>query len=208
MTDTELKNLVASLAIESAKTDERFRVLREEQAIRDKKLDEQFRKTDEEFKKIAEQFKKTDEKFKQLGLNIDGIARTQGEITEDYFFDILKKDKRVANLQFDEIAKNSYKYVRNDMKGEYDIILFNGDSVMIVEIKNKVRDKDIENLKNKQIKNFRELFPTYKDYKVYGAIAGFTINDKLVKKAKNNGFFVLKKKGEIMVEEHKEIKVD
>ena len=125
MTDTELKNLVASLAVESAKTDERFRVLREEQAIRDKKLDEQFKKTDEEFNKIAEQFKKTDEKFKQLGLNIDGIARTQGEITEDYFFDILKKDKRVANLQFDEIAKNSYKYVRNDMKGEYDIILFN-----------------------------------------------------------------------------------
>ena len=225
MTDTELKNLVASLAVESAKTDERFRVLREEQAIRDKKLDEQFRvlreeqairdkkldeqfkKTDEEFNKIAEQFKKTDEKFKQLGLNIDGIARTQGEITEDYFFDILKKDKRVANLQFDEIAKNSYKYVRNDMKGEYDIILFNGDSVMIIEIKNKVRDKDIENLKNKQIRNFRELFPTYKDYKVYGAIAGFTINEELVKKAKNNGFFVLKKKGELMVEEHSEIKV-
>ena len=207
MTDTELKNLVASLAVESAKTDERFRVLREEQAIRDKKLDEQFRKTDEEFKKIAEQFKKTDEKFKQLGLNIDGIARTQGEITEDYFFDILKEDKQVANIQFDNIERNLYQYLTNDMKGEYDIILFNGDSVMIVETKNKVRIKDIENLKNKQIKNFRKLFPNYKNYKVYGAIAGFTINEKIVEKAKNNGFFVLKKKGELMVEEHNKIKV-
>ncbi len=29
------------------------------------------------------------------------------------------------------------------MKGKYDIVLFNGDSVMVVEIKNKIRYKDI-----------------------------------------------------------------
>jgi hypothetical protein len=37
MTDTELKNLVASLAIESAKTDERFKQLEEQF---NKKIDE------------------------------------------------------------------------------------------------------------------------------------------------------------------------
>ena len=210
MTDRELIDLVASLAVAQAKTDEQFKKTDEEFkkiAEQFKKTDEQFKKTDEQFKKTDEQFKKTDERFKQLGLNIDGIARTQGEITEDYFFDILKEDKQVANIQFDNIERNLYQYLTNDMKGEYDIILFNGDSVMIVETKNKVRIKDIENLKNKQIKNFRKLFPNYKNYKVYGAIAGFTINEKIVEKAKNNGFFVLKKKGELMVEEHNKIKV-
>ncbi|MBL0708363.1 MAG: hypothetical protein JJW00_04880 [Sulfurimonas sp.] len=72
----------------------------------------------------------------------------------------IQSAKTVANLTFDGIERNSYKYIRNDMKGEYDIVLFNGDSVMVVEIKNKIRDKDINNLKNKQIKKFRELFPT------------------------------------------------
>ena len=92
------------------------------------------------------------------------------------------------------------------MKGEYDIILFNGDTVLLVEVKNKIRDKDIKNLKDKQIKNFRELFPNYKNYKIYGAIAGFTIKKDLIKKAKDNGFFVLQKKGELLVEEHNKIK--
>ena len=158
------------------------------------------------FKETDEKFKETDRFIKNLSINIDGISRTQGEITEDYFYNILKKDKSIAGLKFDNIERNLYQYARHNLKGEYDIILFNGDSVLIVEIKNKIRNKDIENLKNKQIANFRELFPNYKDFKIYGAVAGFTIKDELVKKANNEGFFVLQKKGDMMVEKHKNIK--
>ena len=91
------------------------------------------------------------------------------------------------------------------MRGEYDIVLFYGEAVLIVETKNKIRKKDINNLKNKQIKNFRELFPYFKDYKIYGALAGFTIQKELIEEAKDNGFFVLQKKGEVFVEEHSKI---
>jgi hypothetical protein len=181
MTDQELKDLVASLAIESAKTEKRFQ-------------------------ETEKRFQETDKFIKNLSINIDGISKTQGEITEDYFYNILKDEKKVDNLKFDTIERNLHQYLRNDMKGEYDIILFNGDSVLIVEIKNKIREKDISNLKDKQIKNFRELFPNYKDYKIYGAVAGFTIKDKVASKAKENGFFVLQKKGEMMIEEHDKIK--
>jgi hypothetical protein len=166
MTDKELKDLVASLAIQSAKTDQ---------------------------------------KIQELSKQIGGISKTQGEITEEYFFNTLKDNKKIANLQFDRISKNIYQYLRNDLKGEYDIILYNGNSVLVIEIKNKIREKDLLNLKEKQIKNFRELFPTYKDYKIYGAIAGFTIDDKIIEQAKNDGFFVLQKKGELLVEEHDKI---
>jgi len=54
MTDQELKDLVASLAIASKKTDE------------------QFRKTDEQFKKTDEQFRKTDEQFYQTSTTLAG----------------------------------------------------------------------------------------------------------------------------------------
>jgi len=168
--------------------------------------DKKFRETRKEFQDIAQRFKKTDRFIKNLSINVDGISRTQGEITKDYFFNILKEDKRVGELKFDNIERNLYQYARHNLKGEYDIIMFNGDSVLIVEIKNKIRNKDIDNLKNKQIANFRELFPNYRDFKIYGAVAGFTIKDELIKKATDEGFFVLQKKGDMMVERHKNIK--
>ena len=168
--------------------------------------DKKFRETRKEFQDIAQRFKETDRFIKNLSINVDGISRTQGEITEDYFFNILKEDKRVGELKFDNIERNLYQYARHNLKGEYDIIMFNGDSVLIVEIKNKIRNKDIDNLKNKQIANFRELFPNYRDFKIYGAVAGFTIKDELIKKATDEGFFVLQKKGDMMVERHKNIK--
>nr|MBL0707466.1 hypothetical protein [Sulfurimonas sp.] len=129
MTDQELKDLVAGLAIQSAEVKMMFK----------------------------EQNDEYDKRFTHLNANLDGISKTQGEITQDYFFNILKDNKRIANLTFDGIERNSYKYIRNDMKGEYDIVLFNGDSVMVVEIKNKIREKDIQDLKNKQIKNLISL---------------------------------------------------
>ena len=201
-------------------TDLKFQEIREEF----KDIAQRFKETSLIIKETGEQLKKTEKTIEQnsidskrsmeelktfsknLSINIDGISRTQGEITEDYFFNILNQNKSVAGLEFDNIERNLYQYARHNLKGEYDIIMFNGNSVLIVEIKNKIRNKDINNLKNKQIANFRELFPNYKDFKIYGAVAGFTIKDELVKKANDEGFFVLQKKGDMMVEKHKNIK--
>ena len=191
----EIKGLQKETAERFKETDGKF-----------KETDGKFKETRKEFQDVAQRFKDTDKFIKNLSINIDGISKTQGEITEDYFFNILKENKTIAELKFDNIERNLYQYARHDLKGEYDIIMFNGDSVLIVEIKNKIRNKDINNLKTKQIANFRELFPNYKDFKIYGAVAGFTIKDELVKKANDEGFFVLQKKGDIMVEKHKNIK--
>ncbi len=107
-----------------------------------KETAQRFKETDEKFKETDKQFKETKEFIKNLSINIDGISKTQGEITEDYFFNILKENKNIAGLQFDNIERNLYQYARHDLKGEYDIIMFNGDSVLIVEIKNKIRNKE------------------------------------------------------------------
>jgi hypothetical protein len=199
MTDQELKDLVASLAIQSKETEAKWNKLSEERAI-------ETAKTEAKWNRLSEERAETERMIKELSKQIDGISKTQGEITEDYFFNILKNKKEVSNLKFDDIDRNLKARISNNLKGEYDIVLFNGNSILVVEVKNKIREKDLYNLKEKQIKNFRELFPTYKDYKIYGAIAGFTIKDEIIEQAKDDGFFVLQKKGEMMVEEHDEIK--
>ena len=105
MTDQELKDLVASLAIESAKNEAKWDKLNEERAI---------------------ESAKTENMIKELSIQMSGMSKTQGEITEDYFYNILKENKEVAGIKFDNIERNLYQFITPVEKGEYDIILFNG----------------------------------------------------------------------------------
>jgi len=170
MTDQELKDLVASLAIEQKKTDE------------------QMRKTDE-------QLKKTDERLNKIASIVGGISNNQGDVAEEYFINPLKDKLRIGNLDFDYLIPN-YVIKGRDIKDEYDILLVNGESVAIVEVKYKVHPKDILKLE-KKIENLKKL-PQYKNYKVYAGIAGFYIPDILIEEIVRQGYFVLQRKGEIM----------
>ena len=53
---------------------------------------------------------------------------------------------------------------------------------------------------------YRELFPEYKNYALYGGIAGFSVPPDAVKVAKDKGMFVLKRVGEILKTDAKEMR--
>ncbi|MEY4768716.1 MAG: hypothetical protein RL637_1355, partial [Pseudomonadota bacterium] len=175
MTDDELKALVASLAIKSDK------------------LDEQMRKTDE-------QMRKTDEKLNRIGEMLDNIGRNQGLVAEEFFVNSLLKDTRLGSITFDDISKNEFKH-RGKIQEEYDILMTNGNTVGIVEIKYKAHEKDLDKLERK-MRNFKILYPLYKDYKLYGAIAAFHIYADAKQKALERGFFVLQRYGKILHTEY------
>ncbi len=190
MLDPEVKEWFREIAERQKQTDEQFR-----------KTDEQFRKTDDKFGKerelLNEKFIQTDNEIKKLSKLLGNIANNQGDVAEEFFFNTLRDTLKVGNLKFDDIAKNQFKE-RGGVRDEFDIFLTNGDSVAIVEVKYKAHENDIEKIKTKKVPNFRKLFPIYKDYKLYVGIAGFHINEDIVKKAEENGFFVLKRKGDIV----------
>jgi hypothetical protein len=73
----------------------------------------------------------------------------------------------------------------------------NGDAIGIVEVKYKVHENDLNKL-DRKMRNFKTLFPVYQNYKLYGAIASFNINDDAKKEALERGFFVLQRKGELV----------
>ena len=172
MTDQELKDLIGGLAIDT------------------KELKAAQKKTDE-------QMKRTDEKIDKLGKLIGSISNNQGDAAEEFFFNTLRSKLKIGDILFDDIAPNVYKE-KGKVRDEYDILLTNGNSLAIVETKYKAHINDLEKLKNKKIPNFRILFPLYKDYKIYAGIAGFNVNKNVEQKAEEYGFFVLKRKGDIV----------
>ena len=171
VTDEELKELVASLAIAQ-------------------------RKTDEHIESLLEAQKETDRKLKKVGDLVGNIGRNQGDVAEEFFFNSLANDAHLGSVHFDDITKNQHKQ-RGKFQEEYDIVMTNGEAVGIVEVKYKVHENDLKKLERK-MQNFKKLFPIYEAYKIYGAIASFHINDDAKEAALNQGFFVLQRKGDVL----------
>jgi len=189
MTDKELKNLVASLAISQAKTDEQInRTSREIQELKisQSQTDEQMKQTD----KIVKDMTIT---LKNLGLNVSGINKTTGQEAEEFFYSSLNNNKQLNSIKFDSISSNIL-VDKDDRTQEIDIFLENGNSVGIVEVKHKVKDKDIKQLQ-KIVDNFSFFHPTFKNYKIIPALAGKVFPKHIQDKALKNGFVVLTQVG-------------
>jgi len=184
MTYDELKALVASLAVSQKETDR------------------QLKETDLQLKETDLQLKETDRKLNKVAKMIGGVSANQGDVAEDFFYNSFIRDNRLGVLRFDEVTKNMTKH-KGKIQEEYDIFLTNGDSIAIVEVKYKAHVGDICKLERK-INNFKKLFPLYKDYKLYGALASFHFNKDAKNEVLNQGYFVVERSGDLIHTENKE----
>ncbi len=185
MTDDELKALVASLAVDSKNLHEAQR----ETAAQMKHTDAQMKRTDE-------QMKRTDEKLERIGISLGNIGQNQGDVAEEFFFQSLIKDNHLGSIRFDDVTKNMAKH-RGQIQEEYDLVMTNGDVIGIVEVKYKAHENDLDKL-DRKMRHFKKLFPIYQNYKQYGAIASFHINDDAKHEALRRGYFVLQRSGDLV----------
>jgi thiamine phosphate synthase YjbQ (UPF0047 family) len=167
--------------------------LKESQA----KTDEQMKKTDEQMKKTDEQMKKTDEKLKSMGIHLGGISNNQGDIAEEFFYNSLAYNTKLAGIEYDFIDKNVTRR-KNKIEDEFDILLVNGKDVAIIETKYKAHMSDVERLINKKYVNFKKLYPEYKDYNHHLGLASFNINDDVKEMALKNSVMLLQRKGDLI----------
>ena len=194
MTDEELRNLVASLAVSQKETDEQS-----------KQTDVQIKKTSAQIEKLRASQEETGRKLDKVAKMIGGIGANQGDVAEDFFYNSFVKDNHLGSLSFDEITKNMTKH-KGDIQEEYDIFLTNGDSIAIIEVKYKAHHEDVIKLERK-IRNFKKLFPFYNDYKLYGAMASFHFNKDAKNAVLKQGYFAVERCGELISTENNELKV-
>ena len=172
MRDEELKDLVASLAIESKKTDE------------------QMKQTDIKLEKLLSSHKK-------LGKMVGGISNSQGDVAEEFFINSIGSHQNIGGIQYD-FMDNNISRKRNGIEDEFDIVLVNGKDVAIIEIKYKLHKKDINRLLNQKIINFRKLYPEYKDYNHHLGLASFKVHNDLKEEALQSNIMILQRKGNII----------
>ncbi len=210
MSDQELKDLVAGLAISSAKREKEWDKREKEWAelrASMKANDDEMKANDEKLKasmkanddNLKASIKANDEKLTRIGLRLGNVQQNNGDVAEEYFFKTVERTMKLGDVSFDFIDRNLSRHIKKSkLQGEYDIILVNGKSVAFIETKYKMHEKDVIKIKEKMIPAFKKLFPMYKDLKLFAGIASFHINKKVKTLAKEFGFYILEKKGNVM----------
>ena len=142
--------------------------------------------------------KDTDRRIKALTTELNGISKSNGDFAEEYFNNAFEQ----GNLLF---AGNHYDYMKMDLNvsdiksgrkdAQYDIVLYNDESVVIIEIKYKACKNDIYDIIRKA-EAFRSWFPGYIDHKIYLALAALSFHRNTIKNAENKGIAIIRQKGD------------
>jgi hypothetical protein len=162
-----------------------------------KEIAEDRKQAAEERKQSAEERKAIDKQIKAMQDEIGGMGKTDGEVAQELIFNSLKRDMTFAGIEFDDILPFANKYSKKlEIKAEYDALLLNCDTAGIVEIKQKVRLKDVLKLNQQRVDDFRKLYKEYADYKIILGIAGLTFEKQAIKEIEERGIVIIKLAGD------------
>jgi hypothetical protein len=163
-----------------------------------KKADEEWERTREEFRKDhlvwMDKMDRLDKQFTQTREQIGGIARSNGEFCEEYFINSFKENPTLFGERFDRVLE----YHRPDsvvIEDEYDLVLRNGTTIALIEMKYKAGINDVGKMFSK-LTSYRANYPIYKDYKIYLCLASFRFPKAIRERAADNGVVLIQQRGD------------
>jgi len=174
----------------------------------DRRLDQRFKETDQRFKetdqrldqRIAETDRRLDRRFEATEREITALS-AQTRAVENLFtsqwgrlLEALVKPGVIELFQARGIAVNrSLERPRIRQGGEeleIDLLLVNGDTLVVVEVKSTLRVEDVRKFLE-DLKRFPDFFPEYRGYRRFGAVAALSIDESADRYAYRQGLFVL-----------------
>ena len=197
MTDDELKNLVASLAISQKETDRlqkenekhiaELRQSQRETGQHIAELRESQRETDRQLKETDRQLRK---QLKELGKQIGGLGEKFGGFTEGMAFPSMAK---ILTEQFGmEVITPRVKARRGGDTLELDVLAYANsgrNAAYIVEVKSHLRPDGIAQLQQ-ILQRFRRFFPEHRDKQLYGMLAVVDAPDAVRQEALGQGLYI------------------
>ena len=143
------------------------------------------------------------ETAKQIG----GMSNTRGTATTELFYNSLKYgQKKMFGEEFYDVFKEESRQTNKGFEDEYDILLFNGQAVCIVEVKYKADTNDVMQVLRKE-STFRANFPEHNNKRLYLALASRSFHHLTEKACKDNGIAIMKQVGGTVVISDENLKV-
>ena len=204
----KLEKIVTDLALSQAKTDGHIRensrdikALKESQAKTDEqlgRLTERVDKMSEKVDILSDSVKSNSEDIKKLSEEYGRFTNNQGEIIEILFYNALKEELVFDGIKYDGVSLNLEKKAKK-VEQEFDIVLTNGYSVALIEVKGKAYPNNLSQLDD-IVENYRFLFPEHKNYRIASYLGSMHISKAVKNKVKEtNHKLVLLKGSELVV---------
>jgi Holliday junction resolvase-like predicted endonuclease len=111
----------------------------------------------------------------------------QGEVAEELFYRNVKGLFSSMDMRFVRIRRN----VKVQGLGEYDIVADDKGRVLVIEVKNKLSRRLVDEFMQKKLPRFRTLLPEYRDSKILAGIGALVVKDDVGRYAEKAGLFVL-----------------
>jgi len=177
-----------------------------------KETDQRMKETDSMIKELSKKFARTEKMIENTSRELDvkftrtekmientnrqigGISRSNGEFCEEYFINSFKENPTFMGEKYERVID----YLKPDpvvINDEYDLVLRNGSSVVIIEMKYKASTEDVGKMFSK-LHSYRANYPMFKDYKAYLALASFRFPAKVRKRANEEGIVLIEQRGD------------
>jgi len=184
---------------------------KEEFAENEQRRKEEFAENEQRRKEADERSEKEWEKLwnsmKAMQKEVGGIGNSNGKIAESYFVNSFEKSMQFAGQKYDAIEQSRKKMIKNlNLRGEYDLLLYNCTSVVIIEIKYSAEKKHVGWLL-KGASVFKQLFPQYANFELYLGLAALHFEENTESEAIDHGIAVIKQVGDNMVINDEHLKV-
>ena len=130
----------------------------------------------------------------------------EGKICQTRFYSSLLYSMSFGGISFDEIIESDHKSITlpDDtlIEDEFDIIMTNKDTVMLLEIKYKAEKDDVNTLLYKKFEHFKILYPEYKGFNFMLALGALYFEPDVEPQAIKKGIGILRcDGGDIFIED-------
>jgi hypothetical protein len=202
MSNEELRELIASLAVSNAEAHRQWQAEQAEirrqwqldQAEAYKKWQaeraESSRKVDEALQRAADEVAETGRHIRELKQQMGGLSEKFGSFTEGMAFPAMRKLLQ-QRFHMDVVTLRALSR-KNGHFMELDVLAYSNskiNEVYVVEVKSHLRQEGLEQMK-RILREFHDFFPGHEGKKVYGILAAVDIPEDLREKVLREGIYL------------------
>ena len=144
---------------------------------------------------------------KALQKELGGVSNSNGAVAESYFINSFSNTMSFAGQEYDAYDSNLKRKIKKlNLQAEYDLVLYNCNSIVIIEIKYKADKDNVEDLLHKA-PVFKQLFPQYTNYDFYLGLAALHFDSETEQESIKQGIAIIKQIGDSVVINDAHLKV-
>jgi RecB family endonuclease NucS len=127
---------------------------------------------------------------------VAGLTTRWGQFVENLVEPAVVRLFQERDIQVQETARRM-RSQRPGAEMEIDIFAVDGDVAVAIEVKSRLSRQDVDDFLAR-LSRFRQAFPHYGDYRIYGTVAGIEVDEGVDRYAYQRGLFVIKQAGDMV----------